>query len=764
MQAHQQVSAAQADAEQQRKLAAQQTEATQLRDSELQQLRAELKALRKAESRMQAELRDRESRLLEAQAALSKLSAELPGSRQLASVLESLSDDGSTAVSSSVVSTSAADVDATDTADSGTRAAAGGLPLTPAGSSKKQRGSKGGLGAGVGGSMGGGGLNIMTPDQAAAAQYKEWLSASQQALIEAQDELLAREAEIKQLKQQLQQQQQCSEPQQQEDGDMQALKQPRQDHHQQEAQQEQEDQLQKLRAAVNAAAAERDRLASDFDGLRSELMQLRLQLEEADSARSSAVASLEALQQQQQQQGEEQSKEQQVDAEAAAAAAERAAAAEAELQAALSAAAKASAEVESLHQQLQQLQDKQQQQEQQAGQPGSPSAANAAVDKQALAQSTAAPATQGGDVELLQANIRIHVLQEELEDTQDSMRVLLQLVRKSAAAAAAAVLQNGSTHAAVAAAAAGALSGAEQQQLQDMLSPSAAAVECKETSACKDTADVFSTEAVEGNLAAAAADARFEFGVLHGLLQKLECRYSTPKSLQDVMRRGREMDLLLSTALQRVHAIKQEAGGGGCICPTEDDYRHPVRAAQLAPAATAAAASAGQQKANGSPMHHQQQQQPLHSFALVDTAGGMMQGEDGFEAGLHSGDGWLQGAVADHASGYGAVSESSVSASGYSSYTQSAGGGGWDSWAGQGPSLGGSCGGDALQSFGGHGMGGPAVGDGVGVLAGGGVGGLAPLKDEGMGYDGLDGAWWASSTIGEHERVTELPDFLVKKS
>lgn len=747
MQAHQQVSAAQADAEQQRKLAAQQAELTQLRDSELQQLRAELKALRKAESRLRAELRERESRLLEAQAALSKLSAELPGSRQLASVLESLSDDVSTAVGSSVISTSPADADAADTADSGTPAAAGALPLTPVGSTKKQRGSKGGLGAGVGGSMGGGGLNILTPDQAAAAQYKDWLSASQQALIEAQDELLAREAEIKQLKQQLQQQQggeQRQQEPQREDTDQHAPEQPHQ-------QQEQEQQLQKLHAALDAAsaaAAERDRLASDLVGLRSELMQLRLQLDEADSARSEAVASLEALQQQQQHQQEEEPMGQQVDAEAAAAAAEQAAAAEAELQEALAAAAKASAEVESLHQQLQQLQ-KQQLQQQQAGQSGSLPQANAAADKQAAAQSAAAAAgAEGGDVGLLQANIRIHVLQEELQDTQDSMRVLLQLVRKSAAAAAAAALNNGSTQAAVAAAAAGALSGAEQQQLQGMLSSSAAA-ECKDTPACKDTPDAVSTAAAaEGKPAPAAADVRFEFGVLHGLLQKLEYRYSTPKPLQDVMRRGKEMELLLSTALQRVHAIKQEAGGGGCICPTDADYRHPVMAAQ----------SAGQQQANGTPMHHHQQQhlqQQMHSFALIDTAGG-----DGFAAGLHSGDGWLQGPVGDHASGYGAVSESSVSASGYSSYTQSAGGG-WESWAGQGPTMGGSCSGDALQSFGGNGVGAGAVGGGVGVVAGGGVGALAPLPDERLGYDGLDGAWWASSTIGEH--VTELPDFLLKK-
>jgi hypothetical protein len=48
-------------------------------------------------------------------------------------------------------------------------------------------------------------------------------------------------------------------------------------------------------------------------------------------------------------------------------------------------------------------------------------------------------------------------------------------------------------------------------------------------------------------------------------------------------------------------------------------------------------------------------------------------------------------------------------------------------------------------------------------VAGGDVGGLAPLQDENMGYDGLDGAWWATSNIDKPLTEDDLPDFLLKK-
>jgi hypothetical protein len=675
----------------------------------------------------------------------------------------------------------------------------------------------------------------MTPDQAAAAQYKEWLSASQQALIEAQDDLMAREAEIKQLKQQLLQQQggeSGQEEQQHAGGDQQ--QQPGTDSL---LAQEQEQQLQQLQAAVNAAAAtaaaagaQRDQLSTELDGLRAELMQLRLQLEAADCERTQAVAALEALQQQQDTEPQHQQQ-------ASEAAVERAAAAEAELQKALTAAAEAAAEVSALQQQLKQ--QEQHQQQLQESQPGSPSTAAGGLDgglsgpsmppqqpgaeggpsstssgrgsgkagvglwnthtnmhphmcshcnlqfctndalggapaivvadavfQGAAAASKPAAGHSSTDLDLLQANSRIQVLQDELHGMQDSMRLLLQLVRKCAAAAAAGVAltggscsTGGSMQTALAATAAGALTSGEQQQMQQLLQ-SAAVVDCP---------DAVSTAGFESDAAAAAGAARFELGVLQGLLYKLESRYCTPKPLQEVMLRGKEMELLLSTALSHAHAIKARAGGGPCECPTENDYLYPVKAGPVAAAAAGVAGVQPEQPAAaavGPGMHlgGQQAQAQLRPFAVIDTAAAAAPGGDGYFSELvHSGNGWAAG------DGYGAVSESSTSAGGYSSYTNSAAGG-WESWegghavsSGGAAPIGGSCGGDALRGFGGNSASGAAAASSSsfgGAAAAGGVGGLAPLKDEGMGYDGLEGSWWAQSSV---EPVTELPDFLIKK-
>jgi hypothetical protein len=159
----------------------------------------------------------------------------------------------------------------------------------------------------------------------------------------------------------------------------------------------------------------------------------------------------------------------------------------------------------------------------------------------------------------------------------------------------------------------------------------------------------------------------------------------------------------------------------------------------------------------------QQAQAQLRPFAVIDTAAAAAPGGDGYFSELmHSGNGWAAG------DGYGAGSESSTSFGGYSSNANSAAGG-WESWGGGGAvssggaaPISGSCGGDALRGFGGNSGPGAAASSSSfgGAAAAGGVGGLAPLKDEGMGYDGLEGSWWAQSSV---EPVTELPDFLIKK-
>jgi len=816
-QAHQQVAAAQADAEQQRKAAAQQAELTQLRENELKALRAELKALRKTEARHRAELHSLHERLLEKEAAVSRLSGALPGaSKSAAAPVESMSDD-----SSAVADSTAAEA-AVDAGEVSSREAAGGLFATPVSSRQHSRTSQG-AGAGVGGSMGG--VSIMTPDQAAAAELRSWLSATQTALMETEERALAREAEVRQLKEQIKQLKQQQQPPQ--DGQQQDQEQQELENQQLQQPQEQE-QLEELQAAVDASAAaaaaassERDVLSSELSDLRAELAALKSQLDAADSARSAAIAALEEQQRvQQQAQAAAQEEPQQqssseADAVAAVAAAERASAAEAELQKALAAAAEAAAEVESLQQQLKVLQ-------QQAAQPASPEApaaltagaeesmAGPSTPDQATATaegssdgssnvagvgsseqqmlsskhslSSAAAAAAAPDAgpaaaaaegqgtspgfELLQANSRIHVLQEELHDTQDSMRLLLKLVKKCASSAAGAALKYVDATA-MSAAAASALSGDEQQQLHRMLSG------VSDASAGQGQApDAVSTAPVEPkSAAAAAADVRLELGLLHGLLHKLECRYSTPKHLQDAILRGREMEHLLCTALQQVHAIKAEARGGPCACPSEQDYLHPVKAAVPALSTAAAAAAGGAPDAGlleddpaaaaGGALQQQQQQQQQQEFVMEGLPGvdGPAEAEAGFEAATHSGNGWLQSGAGE---GYGMASESSLSAGGYSSYEAS---GVWEGWqtSGGGAALGGSCGGDAMRGFSSNSGAGQTAGSSFGgAAAAAGGGGLAPLADENLGYDGLEGAWWAKSAIDQP--VTELPDFLVKKT
>lgn len=775
-QAHQQVAAAQADAEQQRKAAEQQAEHARLREGEVQELRAELKALRKSESRYRREVQDLHERLLEAEAALSRLSGALPGAGKAAAPsMESMSDDGSAAPSPSVHTG-----DSPMLAEAAAAAGGGAQPHTPARLGKA--GSQG-LGAGVGGTPST--VNVMTPDQAAAAQLRSWLSASQAALIEAQDVVLARESEIKQLQEQVKQ------LKRQQLGENQELSGAAAAADAEELKQQESEELQELRAAAAAASVEREELTSELHSLRDELSQLKVQLAAADDARSDAVATLAALQEQQQQQAsaaeqpnhqqekvvEQQQQQQQLapefDAAAAAAAAERAVAAEAELQKALAAAAEAAAEVEALQQQLKRLQ------QEQAAQP-LPSVAS----QEGLAVAAAADGGSGthasADVGVLQANSRIQVLQDELQDTQENMRLLLTLMKKCAAAAAGAALKARTTDvASMSAAAAAALSVDEHQQLGQMLSSSTSLDETKDAAPTPDAVSTAADASSEGKHAATAAagagslaDARYELGWLHGLLHKLECRYTTPKHLQECLLRNREMEQMLCNAKQLVHDLKAEARGGPCVCPPEEAYLPPVKAPASNTAAGQPAVNHQQQQQlamSGVHAGEQLQQQQRVGVPPINAVAAAAEAYDA--SGLHSG--WLQGSSgsggAAAAEGYGATDDGSTSAGGCSSYAAS---GGWESWrsvsgggGAVGTPFGGTCSGDALRALSTNSSGaGAAVGSSSfdGGATGAGGGSLAPLADENLGYDGLDGAWWAKSSIDQP--VTELPDFLKKAS
>lgn len=146
-------------------------------------------------------------------------------------------------------------------------------------------------------------LSLQTPDQAAAAQYKSWLRESQAALMAAQEDLMNQERQIKQLERQLQQMQQRHHHQegpqqdqgQQEDTDDAVIARMPQ-HWQEEGQGPEslkphsQQHILDLQAALDEAHSATQAAQAVADAMRSERDSLRVELSQLSQQVQSAVA------------------------------------------------------------------------------------------------------------------------------------------------------------------------------------------------------------------------------------------------------------------------------------------------------------------------------------------------------------------------------------------------------------------------------------------------------------------------------------------
>jgi hypothetical protein len=616
---------------------------------------AELRDAREGAAAAQAETAELQQRLLDAEVKLAHLSASLPGGRWQGSGdinypsggNESSGHQGGT----EVAQTSDGDAkDASHTwAIASAAAAAGGAgagsgPVTP-----PARGGSSTAAAGAG---------LMTPDQAAAAQLRGWLAQSQAALMEAQEELNAREAELRELRRTLAAAVGGSSKNDSSSVVVDGMVSPCPSAAPSEP-------AQRVAEQQDAEAREGEGAVREAVYLRSEMGESRERLREAraeaQAARDAAVAAQAvadevqrlAAQQQLQQQADLQAvqdKLQKTQAELEAvqrgqhmqdessslhevpdAAGLRLLAAEEELRAARADAAAAALEVEVLR--------KQQQQQQ----PLLHEKADMGVSD----------SSSGRSEELLRTVTEKEALEVELADTRSRLLLLLQLVRRAAGRDAAHRLP------------------AELASL--MVTDGGACEECP-----SDTLQV--AEATLG-----WSDTAPDAACLSALVLGLEERHSRPAQLQLLQRRGRELQAVLEHALVTVHSLKAAAGGGGCAWPTSEAagghtiYPRSSTCTDGAQAATAPPTLQAPPSPLPPPPPPQQQQQPT---------------------------GLAPAAPAPQHLYWGAAADTAGSTAPVSSIVQ------------------------------------------------------YEVRDEGLSYDGLDGAWWNTSAV---DPVTEIPDFLLLK-
>jgi hypothetical protein len=326
--------------------------------------------------------------------------------------------------------------------------------------------------------------------------------------------------------------------------------------------------------------------------------------------------------------------------------------------------------------------------------------------------------------ELLKAASEKQALQHELADTKQRLLLLLQLVKKAAAAAAA--------------------SSSLGKQKQQQQLPAELAGLLEEPG---DSSDVQAGS--NGNAAAGSADADAlgEVGVLLQLASGLEARYCRPEHLQQLLLRGKEMQFLLENTLQQVHLIKAAAGVASCACPSEQEYqqlRAAARAAEGKGSSDSAAAFAvpvgqpGLGLVPGADNATQAGAGAAAAAAAPEQSSSVGLAEQ-WDQPMHDGVGQVSaGADARPLTVGGAEPDAFDLLQLQQQQPAAAAGNG----GGAGGYVGSSCSSDVLRV-------GAAVGSGHNVL------------DEGLSYDGLEGAWWNKSSV---ESVTELPDFLIKKS
>lgn len=719
-----------------------QAEVLQSREQELTELKD---SMIHSESGYHTEISNLQEKLLEAEGQLAQLSAELPGGRRKSNELL-----GSTATATLTTATSRSSeglLDSRDvqsampevtaleaTIDGATSSGPSGGPFD----SPMRQAPQHGLPVSPS-------LTLLTPDQAAAAQLKGWLRESQAALMEAQEDLMEREREIKQLKHQLQQlthqqqQQQQEGPQQQEEEDSQApaevsmlyvgqsLQQGGQEvaSVQQQRSEELRSDVEEASAAAADACSERDSLRVELHALQAELSELREQSVVLTAARDEALLLLEQTQQvvQRLQQEKQQSDASgnlagqlaAVDQKSGAeddAAAERLEAAERELKEARQTAAAALAEVAQLQQQLQQSQ--QHQQATAADLPASRDTAGSPLSQ--ATEGEAAGVTAGSDTEqpqqgslpyqLLLTSSQNQALQAELADTKQRLLLLLKLVKKAAAAVTAA----GTT--------------GEALQLP---------AELKEL--VPDTTAAASTAAAEDGVVDDA-----DVASLLQLVTGLEQRYCSTAEQQQLLMRSREMQFLLENALQQVHMIKTAGSSVGCSCPSEQEYQ------QLAAKDAAAKCNASETASSSVAPMHGVVQEPVEHPAAAASGQALPQkvrfaaAEDDLLAGLEQYGPLSQATAAAAMPGSppaaaAAVSQGLVSQDPWSPITAAG--------------IPSSCSSGARVGY----SGGAGAGSQVGFT----------VVDEGLGYDGFDGSWWAKSSIG-NTTTDDLPSFLIPKS
>ncbi|KAF6262940.1 hypothetical protein COO60DRAFT_1699066 [Scenedesmus sp. NREL 46B-D3] len=340
--------------------------------------------------------------------------------------------------------------------------------------------------------------------------------------------------------------------------------------------------------------------------------------------------------------------------------------------------------------------------------------------------------------ELLMAVSEKQAVQEELADTKQRLLLLLQLVKNAAAAS----------------------PGGHGKQLQQL---PAELAELLEEPAATTGGGAGLEASWDGDAATSAdGDAADEAGALLQLASGLEARYCRSEHLQQVLLRGKEMQFLLENALQQVHLIKAAAGVTSCACPSEQEYQQLGAAGRAAagkscsPAAAQPAAAAA-----ASPERAGVELGPGLGPGLEPAAGDAVQAGagaaavDGGSSSMGLGEAWdeaVQNGAGRVTAGVDArmLTDGGVESDPFGLLLQqplqqeqqrleAAGGAGAGA---AGAYVGSSCSSDVLRV-------GATVGSGHGLL------------DEGLSYDGLEGAWWNKSSV---ESVTDLPDFLIKKS
>jgi hypothetical protein len=313
--------------------------------------------------------------------------------------------------------------------------------------------------------------------------------------------------------------------------------------------------------------------------------------------------------------------------------------------------------------------------------------------------------------ELLKAVSEKQALQEELADTKQRLLLLLQLVKKAAAAA-----------------------SSSQQGKQQRQLPAELACLLEEPAASSN-----------GDAAATAADAggTDEMGALLQLVSGLESRYCRSENLQQLLLRGKEVQLLLENALQQVHLLKAAAGVTSCACPSDQEYRQLGAAARFAAGKsssnTAAAGAAAVSTNAPPPAAAATHATPMAGVgSAVDNGGSSMGLGETWDQPIHDGVGQVSAGLDPRVLTAGGAEPDPFDLLLQPPQQQQQQG----AAAGAGAYVGSSCSSDVLRV-------GATVGSGHGVL------------DEGLSYDGLEGAWWNKSSV---ESVTDLPDFLIKKS